>query len=190
MEQKCVRGKTSKTCTTCISGVRKREQQHNKVCGENAQAIHTREKANKTGDKTQKILHRDRTKQKPCSSTEIVAHFYFIFFIIFFRKTKVVQSSFCLVFSCGSLFPSILELSCGQQLIKCIIIADKLWWEYKIKVHTVWSLFSPNINLMNFSSQPYSVTPLVLSSLFLTAWCDCLIQQYIILNSQTFPRHM
>lgn len=51
--------------------------------------------------------------------------FYFILYI-FFRKTKIVQSSFCLVFSCGSLFPSILELSCGQQLIKGIIIADKL----------------------------------------------------------------
>lgn len=73
----------------------------------------------------QKILHRDRTKQKTCSSTEIVAHFYFILYI-YFRKTKIVQSSFCLVFSCGSLFPSILELSCGQQLIKGIIIADKL----------------------------------------------------------------
>lgn len=54
-------------------------------------------------------------------------HIFILFFlIIFFRKTKIVQSSFCLVFSCGSLFPSILELSCGQQLIKGIIIADKL----------------------------------------------------------------
>lgn len=188
MEQKCVRGKTSKTCTTCISGVRKREQQHNKVCGHKLYTPGKRLIRQVTRHRKYYTGTEQNKKHVPAQKSWHI--FILFFFIIFFRKTKIVQSSFCLVFSCGSLFPSILELSCGQQLIKGIIIADKLWWEYKIKVHTVWSLFSPNINLMNFSSQPYSVTPLVLSSLFLTAWCDCLIQQYIILNSQTFPRHM
>lgn len=83
MEQKCVRGKTSKTCTTCISGVRKRrkrEQQHNKVCGENAQAIHTREKANKTGDKTENTTQgQNKTKNMFQHRNRGTFLFYFIY---------------------------------------------------------------------------------------------------------------